>query len=162
MDLAYRQLKMINDVIDAALEMFQQNLEKIRKVADIKTICPHVSPLSPYDNKMIWEKYDYKKLEIIGDAHLDTDWDRFAYLTDTGRRWNDDSVSVRDKVNSKYNFNFKSTFEIINNIDNLPDNVMFTIHPERWNDKFIPWMGELIGQNFKNVIKKYFYVNKSS
>lgn len=149
------------ELIDNAWELFTENLDKIRKIADVKTICAHGSPLSPFENKTLWAKYDYKALGIIADAHLDTDWNQFAYFTDTGRRWNGTNVSVRDKVKSNYNFNFKSTFDIINNLDKLPDKVMFNIHPERWNDKFVLWMGELIGQNFKNVVKKYFFVNKS-
>jgi len=40
----------------------------------------------------------------------------------------------------------------------LPDKVMLTIHPQRWDDKPLPWMKELVGQNVKNIIKKYFYV----
>lgn len=142
------------NLIDAAYESFCKNLEMLRKNFDIKTICMHGSPKSEYDNKLIWTKYDYKQLGIIGEPYLDIDWDEWAYLTDTGRRWNGHKVSVRDKVNSKYNFDFKTTHEIIANIDKLPDKVMFTIHPQRWNDKFLPWAKELVFQNVKNIVKR--------
>ena len=33
---------------------------------------------------MIWDKYDYKKLGIIGEPSFDIDWNEFAYFTDTG------------------------------------------------------------------------------
>jgi len=144
----------INGLIDAAYESFCKNLELFRKNFDIKTICMHGSPRAKYDNKIIWVKYDYKELGIIGEPYFDIDFNEFAYFTDTGRRWNGDKYSIRDKVKSKYDFNFKSTQEIIANIDELPDKVMFTIHPERWTDDLILWTQNLISQNIKNVVKR--------
>ena len=35
---------------------------------------------------------------IIAEPYFDVDFDEVFYLTDTGRRWDGDSVSVRDKV----------------------------------------------------------------
>ena len=125
-------------LIDLAYESFCENLEEMRKVADIKTICMHGSPRSKYDNKIIWEKYNYKDLGIIGEPYFDIDFNEFAYFTDTGRRWNGHKFSVRDKVNSKYNFDFKTTQQIIDNIDKLPPKIMFTIHPERWTNSLFP------------------------
>ncbi len=37
----------------------------------------------------------------------------------------------------------------------LPDKVMFTIHPERWNDALVPWSKQLVMQNVKNVVKRF-------
>ena len=154
-------------LIDLAYENFCKNLEMFRKNFDIKTVCMHGSPRSKYDNKIIWSKYNYKELGIIGEPYFDIDFNEFAYFTDTGRRWNGNKVSIRDKVNSKYNFNFKSTKQIIENIDHLPPKLMFTIHPERWDacpvkwsdflfhgDKTLPWIKNLIWQNVKNIVKK--------
>ena len=39
----------------------------------------------------------------------------------------------------------------------LPDKIMIT-HPQRWDDRFIPWARELVWQNIKNVVKKWIYV----
>jgi hypothetical protein len=30
---------------------------------------------------------------------------------------------------------------------------MFTFHPQRWADKAVPWLKELVVQNLKNVVK---------
>lgn len=154
-------------LIDAAYESFCKNLEKFRKNFDIKTICMHGSPRSKYDNKLIWQKYDYKELGLLGEPYFDIDFNEFAYFTDTGRRWNGSKFSVRDKVSSKYNFDFKTTQEIIDNIDKLPDKIMFTVHPERWHvrpEKWsdfifhayesLPWAKSLIIQNAKNIVKR--------
>ena len=39
---------------------------------------------------------------------------------------------------------------------------MITTHPQRWNDRWLPWTTELISQNMKNVIKRLFLVSKSN
>jgi hypothetical protein len=57
----------------------------------------HGSPLSKYDNRAIWEKYDYKKLGIVAEPYFDIDFSETLYLTDTGRRWDGDIVSIRDR-----------------------------------------------------------------
>ncbi|MCK5078375.1 MAG: hypothetical protein KAR09_00440, partial [Bacteroidales bacterium] len=84
--------------VDGAYNEFCRKLEIFRKLVTIKTICMHGSPLSKYDNHSIWEKYDYKKLGIIGEPYLDIDFSEVLYLTDTGRKWNGEKMSVRDKV----------------------------------------------------------------
>ncbi len=148
--------------IDLAYDIFKKNLDKLRMIAPVSTICMHGSPLSPFDNKEIWNKYNYRELGIIGEPYLDTDWNMFGYLTDTGRRWNGSGVSVRDKVGSKNvqssinNAQFKSSFDIIKALkeNKLPDKLMITIHPQRWTDNYFLWLKELIWQNLKNINKK--------
>jgi hypothetical protein len=78
------------------------------------------------------------------------------YLTDTGRRWNSEDVSIRDKVHSAYNFQIKNTNQLINLIqeNKLPEQIMINTHPQRWNDNIFYWTRELLAQNVKNQIKK--------
>lgn len=142
-----------NALIDAAYKNFCCNLQKMRDVIEIKTICMHGSPLSKFDNRILWNKYDYRTLGIIGEPYFDIDWKKTAYLTDTGRRWNGCSVSVRDKVNSNFNPNYKSTFQVISHVSELPVCVMLNLHTHRWFDPGIMWFNELVSQNFKNTIK---------
>ncbi len=140
-------------LVDLAYESFRRNLESLRKDFDVTTACMHGSPRSRFDNRMIWEKYSYRDLGIIGEPYFDIDFKKCAYFSDTGRKWNGASVSVRDKVNSKYKFSFDSTLTLIDNIHKLPDRVMFTIHPQRWTDHALPWARELVWQNVKNIAK---------
>ncbi len=58
----------------------------------------HGSPLSKYDNKLLWKYYNYRDFGIIGEPYFDVNFSKVLYLTDTGRRWNGEKVSVRDKV----------------------------------------------------------------
>jgi hypothetical protein len=113
----------------------------------------HGSPRSRYDNKALWQKYNFRELGIIGEPYLDVNFNEVAYFTDTGRRWNGHDVSIRDKVADGFNFNFRTTQQIIENINRLPDKIMFTFHPQRWTDRPLPWLRELIMQNIKNVVK---------
>ena len=76
------------------------------------------------------------------------------YLTDTGRRWNGNAVSVRDKT-CPDRMRFRTSTEIVHAARNkkLPAQIMITVHPQRWNDRLFPWVKELVWQNIKNVIK---------
>lgn len=147
-------------IIDRAYELFCEELEMFRKIVPVETVCMHGSPRARYDNKMIWEKYDYRELGIIGEPYFDVDWNEFGYLTDTGRRWNGDKFSVRDKVNSKFKFDFKTTDDIISNVDMLPDKMMITVHPQRWTDDWVPWVRELVWQNSKNLVKRFLVTRR--
>jgi len=147
-------------IIDLSYESFLKNLAKMRKNVDVKTICMHGSPRCKLDNKIIWQKYDYRKLGLIGEPYYAVDWNDVAYLTDSGRRWNGEKFIVRDKVNSIFKYNFYSTYDIIKNVDKLPDRVMITTHPQRWSNNVLSWTKEIVSQNIKNSIKKKFYVEK--
>jgi hypothetical protein len=149
-----KEVRSKENLIDLAWESFKLNLGKLRSIVPVKTICMHGSPLSKYDNRIMWEKYNYKSFGIIGSPDFDIDWNEFCYFTDTGRRWNGNRVSVRDKVISKYYFNFKTTHQIIANVNNLPNKLMINIHPERWNNELLPWLKQLVMQNAKNVVKR--------
>ena len=43
--------------VTAGTTLVRYNLDKLRKLADIQTICMHGSPYSKFDNKKLWEKY---------------------------------------------------------------------------------------------------------
>jgi len=138
-----------------AIEMFEFELKNLRNITDIKTICAHGSPLSKWDSKKLWERYNFEDFGILGEPNYTLNFNEVLYLTDTGRRWNGERVSVRDKVNSKYSYSFSSTFDIINALYNndLPFKLMINVHPHRWTDRLLPWLKELFWQNTKNIGK---------
>ena len=143
-----------------AIERFQKNLETLREIAPVQTICMDGSPLSKYDNKELWKKYNYQDFGIIGEPYLDIDFNTVFYLTDTGRCWNGSKFSVRDKVLKEQAQEFPSyrmTSDIITAIEkgSYPKQAMITFHPQRWNDAFLPWLKELLWQNVKNQVKRF-------
>lgn len=165
------------ELYELSIDDFRLNLEKLRKLYPIKTICMHGSPLSKWDNRDLWKRYSYRDFGIIAEPYFDVDFGEVLYLTDTGRRWDGDRVSVRDKIDAgmlgcwnagmkemgakkraqKFNsLRFRSTFDIIEAVERglLPDKVMLNVHPQRWTDNPAEWVKEFVWQNVKNVIKK--------
>lgn len=159
----YESLTTCNGDVDAAYSDFCRNLEALRRLAPVKTICMHGSPRSPFDSKDIWRKYDFEALDILGEPYLTTDYAHLLYLTDTGRRWDGYKVSVRDKIEhyqeqwNRAGWSFHRTGDILDALrrDALPDCLMMTTHPQRWNPFGIAWLKELLVQNAKNVIKAW-------
>jgi hypothetical protein len=173
------------ELFEIAIGIFEENLKNLRKLYPVKTICMHGSPRSKFDNKSLWKKYNYRNYGIIGEPYFDVDFTEVLYLTDTGRRWDGEKFSIRDKASSSkfdvrslafenslknHEMNrrqnvpeiiacgFHSTVDIIKagRENRLPDKIMFTFHPQRWTDKSFPWIKELVLQNIKNQIKKYY------
>ena len=170
-----------------AIESFQRNLEKLRRLVPVSTICMHGSPRSKYDNRDLWKKYDYRDYGIIGEPYFDVDFNEMFYLTDTGRRWDGWKVSIRDKIPQQKEWinqglvfrNTREIIEILKSLESkkfemehedfpasegsenvrtkLPDQVMMTFHPQRWTDKPIPWFKELMMQSAKNKVK--YFIN---
>lgn len=142
------------------IQDFEKNLTRLRKIAPVSTICMHGSPMSPYDSKDLWKIYDYRSYGIIGEPYFDIDFSNVLYLTDTGRQWDGAKLSVRDKVESGFDLAFHNTLDIISAAEKgiLPDKIMFTFHPQRWNDNIYLWTKELLAQNVKNIVKQYFFI----
>ena len=156
----YESLTTCKGDVDAAYLDFCNNLTKLRELVKVESICMHGSPASKFDSKDLWLKYDYKMLGLIAEPYFDVDFSQVFYLTDTGRCWDGFNISVRDKIPvyqeiwQKQNLIFHSTFDIIERSDFLPDKIMFTFHPQRWNSNKLLWVKELILQNLKNQVKK--------
>lgn len=151
----YEDLSLAKGDYNQAIAAFRNNLNRLRDIYPVKTICMHGNPLSKWDNREIWQNYCYQDFDIIGEPYFELDFNKVLYLTDTGRRWDGEKVSIRDKVASKYQYKFRTTFDIIKELsdDNFPDKLMINIHPQRWIDKPLPWLKEIVWQNAKNVIK---------
>ena len=124
-----------------AIASFKANLNFYRKYYPVKTIAMHGRPLSPWDSKDLWQHYDYHDFGLIAEPYLDIDFNKVAYLTDTGNCWDGDKYSVRDHVQSPFRFNIHSTSDLIEHIQSgkLPDKIMLNIHPARWNDNYFKW-----------------------
>jgi len=155
----YEDLALSIGNLEKAIAAFEKNLEYFRNFYPVKTICMHGSPLSKYDNRDLWKNFKYVDYGILGEPYFDIDFSEVFYLTDTGRRWDGEKVSVRDKVNTPFNLTFKSTHDILENIHKLPAKIMITTHPQRWTNKPFPWMKELVLQNAKNIVKRFLARN---
>src|SRR5690625_6846364 len=135
---------------DLALAQSEEGLERFRDIAQVRTACMHGSPLSRFDNRDLWKYYDYREYGIVTELDFDLDFSSVLYITDTGRRWDGDKVSVRDRsadasINRSMEgkqalserYHFHSTREIIRACEDgrLPDNVMSNLYTPRWTDR---------------------------
>ncbi len=157
----YENMAQCNGNFEMAIDDFRNNLDKLRKIAPVYTICMHGSPRSRWDAKDLWKKYDYHDFGIIAEPYIDIDFNEIFYLTDTGRRWDGWKYSIRDKIEQQGNWIkqgliFHSTSEIIDAIkkNKFPQKAFITTHPQRWNDNFGAWSLEFVGQTLKNQIKR--------
>ncbi len=139
---------------------FQKQLSYFRTFYPVKTVCMHGSPASKIDNRAIWDTHNYRDLGLIGEPYFDVDFNKVFYLTDTGRCWDGERFSVRDKVDSSFDLHFHSTDEIIAaaKSNSLPSQIMITTHPQRWTDNKIEWIMEYVVQNMKNIIKRFLVI----
>ena len=159
----YEDMAIEKGDVERARRHFEKELERMRGVVKIRSVCMHGSPLSKYDNREMWGNEEvlkglYARWSIVGEPYLDTDWERMEYLTDTGRCWDGDRYSRRDKVEKS-----KKDGRTPHSTDDLKEwlgkrgsntHVMLTTHPQRWSDDVAAWVKELVMQNIKNVVKR--------
>jgi hypothetical protein len=121
-----------------AIRFFEQELQAMRDICEIKTICMHGSPLSPYDNRHLWEYYDFKEYEVTGEAYLSMS--ELQYYSDTGRNWCF-KHSIRDHIENVHQGDVaKTTDDLINIIASGKESQLYlSTHPERWADSMIDW-----------------------
>jgi hypothetical protein len=156
----YDDLSVCKGNTDVALERFRKNLAFIRTFGDVSTISMEGAPLSAYDNRSLWDHHNYSQFDIQGEPYFDTDFKIFYYLTDTSRRWDGWKYNIRDKVPqqdewTRQGYVYRTTQNIIDaaNSGKLPLHLMITFHPQRWQNKKLPWLRELILQRIKNIFK---------
>jgi hypothetical protein len=140
-----------------ALVFFEKHLAELREAVPIHTLCMHGSPKSAYDNKDVWQDYNYRDYDLIGEPYFDMDFNEVFYITDTGRMWDGFKVSVRDKVKTEKTWPvYHATQNIIQALQagKFPEKVMMNFHPQRWNDDFLSWTQELLLQILKNQFKR--------
>ncbi len=152
----YETLDKAKGNYEIAIKLFEAELKKMRKYFEIKTICMHGNPLSKFDNRDLWKRYDFSKFGIKAEAYLSIDFDEFEYLSDTGRCWDQKKYKIKDTTNSKNKIsNINSTDDIIDLIKSKKlNNIYLLTHPERWADSFKRWAKELCFQKIKNIGKQ--------
>ena len=145
---------------EKAIEIFERELEEMRSVAEVTTVCMHGNPLASWSNRDLWEEYDLNDFGIIGEPYLSLDYNEILYLTDTGRTWADLNIRVKDVLdtvdgaNSRFTGKIASTNDIIALVKAEEVAQMCILaHPNRWCDGFLGWIKELIYQNIKNIGK---------
>ena len=119
---------------EEAIGLFARELEEFRTLCDVRTICMHGSPLSRYDNRDLWKRYDFGEFGIAGEAYLSMAGKDLRYLTDTGRNWGG-KHSVRDAMPGAGGIppSVATTDDLARWIGSAGEERLYlTVHPERW------------------------------
>lgn len=130
----YEVLSKVEGDYKKAISLFSQELEAFRALCDVRTICMHGRPLSRYDNRDLWKKYDFRDFGIEGEAYLSMAGKGLRYLTDTGRNWGG-KHSVRDVMpgGGAALPLVESTDDLVEWIGSADEGGLYlTVHPERW------------------------------
>jgi len=137
----YETLSKAKGDSEKAIKLFEQELDAFRQLCKVKTICMHGSPLSPYDNRDLWQKYDYDfhDFGIEGEAYLSLE--NVQYFSDTGRNWNGIN-SMRDFLpGANEAVATDTTDDLIQYIKTGDEKCLYlTVHPERWADNEGTWV----------------------
>ena len=138
-----------------AITIFESALSEIRKISTVKSISMHGRPLSKWDNRDIWDKYDFKKYGLVGEAYISIDYNTLSYFSDTGRTWHKDRYNIRDHVTGMPLPKVETTNQLIDLIrgDHF-DQICILTHPNRWASTGVEWIKEYCADFLINLIKR--------
>jgi len=110
----YEMLSDVKGDCGKAKMIFEENLEKLRNIAPVKTVCMHGRAFSKYDNIDFWKKYELEEFDLVAEPYLTIDYSDKYYFSDTGLCWDNHRFNIRDIVKSKGNLDIKNTSQLIN------------------------------------------------
>ena len=140
--------------IAVAFELFQEHLSEMRQITPVQTISMHGRPLSPWDSREIWNHYDFKTLDLEGEAYLSIDYTKVRYFNDTGRTWHPTRHNVRDFASASPREELGSTDDLITVIDQLKHPVLcVSAHPDRWAHSPARWVLSMFEDSLVNGAK---------
>ncbi|WP_233084528.1 hypothetical protein [Methanococcoides orientis] len=135
----YEVLSTAKGNYEKAIKLFEGDVNRFREICNLKTICMHGKPLSKYDNRDLWDVYDFKDFGILGEAYLSAG-DDLNYFNDTGRGWNSKN-NLRDFIPGKTEqFFADTTDDLIELIEKGKVNTFYiSTHPDRWTSNIFSW-----------------------
>jgi hypothetical protein len=153
----YEDLALVDGDVGRAVESFGRHLALLRKHVDVRTVAMHGSPMSRFNNLDFWQHAELAQFELDAEAFLTVDYRGVAYFTDTGRDWSGRRANLRDCPPSAAPApeHVRSTFELASHVKAMTDPALaISAHPERWDDDFLAWGGQLAKDNAANLVKR--------
>ena len=139
-----------------AIEIFERELNELRRLCRIDTICMHGNSRTPWNNRELWKSYDFKNFGIAGEGYLSVDFSDMLYLSDTGRNWGN-RFKVKDTTGNNFGgeilSKIKSTDDIIDLINQNKCNKIYLLSHPRWTNNFYDWSIEFVSTSIKNIAK---------
>ena len=149
----YEVLSKAKGDYEKAIQLFEEELSDFRKICNVKTIGMHGSPLSKYDNRDLWKRYDFRDFGIVGEAYLSIK--NANYFSDTGRSWNWKN-KMRDFIpDKKEEILVNTTDDLIKLINSKKIERLYILaHPERWALNDGEWVFGCVKDFVFNIGKK--------
>ncbi|MCK4858191.1 MAG: hypothetical protein KAT58_09500 [candidate division Zixibacteria bacterium] len=139
---------------EMALQICKSDLEKLREIAPVVSMAMHGNPLTSYDNRDLWKKYDFHELGIKVAAYLSLDYTQIRYYTDTGRNWDEQRGNLYDQVDTPAAVRLTSTPKLIQFLRANKQDTCILTHPNRWSDNPLTWIGSAIYDHTGNAVKE--------
>jgi len=133
-----------------AKEIFQEDVERLRSICEVRTACMHGSPTSDKNNIDFWRYAMLSDYGLQGEAYLDIGGE-FHYCTDTGGKWNCNS-NIRDKISICDMPSLQGTENIISEVSS-GSHVYINSHPERWAESLFESSNYRMKDRAINIIK---------
>lgn len=147
----YEDLDRADGHVGRALDSFETNLARVRRLVDVDTVCMHGNPLTSHDNRDMWaEPPQFDAFDLLGEAYLSMDFTDVTYFSDTGRTWRDGVLKVKDHTMGEGDkrVSADSTAELISLLrSGEVDRCCLLVHPERWSSS----TAEHVSQSAKDV-----------
>lgn len=144
-----------------ARDIMKRNLARFRETTDVQTAAMHSRPLSKWDNRLIFDKYELGEFALTGEAYKSIDHNSYVYVADSGRNWNSSRTVVWDKVNGAELPRIEGGTPGLASY--LADNdlkVQLLVHPNRWSDNMLTWTLQLASDIAINTVKKMILLSK--
>ena len=115
-----------------AVELFEKDLASLRRIADVKTVAAHGSPLSKFCSMGYSATMDLERLELLGEPGVGFDFSKVLYVTDTGGVFGS-SNNLRDWSNGRNLGKPVTPWELgVMLRPRSEPSVLVNSHPERW------------------------------
>ena len=152
---------------NVAEHIFERELNAMRKVTEVCTVCTHGNPLSRWDNRDFWSYCSLPQFDLLGEAYISIHDPDIYYVTDTGRGWNRTQYNLKDAfLDSSVSLlpPLSTTRQLIDLIRTKRyPKIYLQIHPNRWCWRRLQWyrqVGEDLFLNWMKVLLAYYHKGK--
>lgn len=154
----YEDLDRASGDVDRAHDSFSTELDRLREVATVDTVCMHGNPLTRHDNREMWtDGRRFEEYGLLGEAYLSMDFADVTYFSDTGRTWQDGALKIKDHTmgDGEKHVQATTTDSLIDLIstEDVP-RLCLLAHPNRWAEGTLEYVLELTKDTGTNVGKR--------
>lgn len=142
-----------------AERIFEDELGRLRALADIRTASMHGNPLSSRDNREFWKHFSLSQFDLLGEAYVSVSDPDLYYVTDTGRGWNRGRYNVQDRFPGDGVQSLPScsgTEGLIRIIrGGRFKRIYLQVHPNRWSWGRVQWYRQWGEDLCLNAVKSF-------